>query len=47
LFLFLLSQVIFSGLSGYLNCLTYEYAAASFSQDWQRLIAAQYLNLTF
>jgi hypothetical protein len=34
-------------LSGYLNCLTYEYAAASFTDDWQRLVAAQYLNLTF
>jgi hypothetical protein len=40
-------QVIFSLFSGYLNCLTYEYSSEVFKEDWQRLVAAQYLNLTF
>jgi len=40
-------QLVFSLFSGYLNCLTYEYSANVFQEDWQRLVAAQYLNLTF
>jgi hypothetical protein len=40
-------QVFFSASSGYLNCLTYEYASAAFEDEWSRVIAAQQLNLTF
>ena len=40
-------QMVFSALSGYLNCLTYEYASAAFDDEWSRVIAAQQLNLTF
>jgi hypothetical protein len=40
-------QVFFSASSGYLNCLTYEYASAAFDDEWSRVIAAQQLNLTF
>ena len=47
IFFSLLHQTVFSLLSGYLNCLTYEYAAGCFDEDWQRMVAAQYLNLTF
>lgn len=39
--------MFFSASSGYLNCLTYEYASAAFSDEWSRVIAAQQLNLTF
>jgi hypothetical protein len=40
-------QLFFSLFAGYFNCLIYEYACNSFSSDGQRLIAAQYLTLTF
>jgi len=45
--LLLIFQVFFSALSGYFNCLTYEYSARAFDDEWLRVIASQYLNLTF
>ena len=40
-------QVFFSMTSGYFNCLTYDYAGKSFTDEWERVLASQYLNLTF
>jgi hypothetical protein len=40
-------QVFFSMTSGYFNCLTYDYAGKAFADEWERVLASQYLNLTF
>ena len=40
-------QAIFSVASGYFCCLSYEFAAAQFKEEYQRQQAAQMLSLSF